>query len=335
MIAIRPLRATPRPIDARGSYCPGPLMELIRAIRESRGRRRHRRLLVGQRLAGPTSPSGSRRPATGWSASRPATATTRSSSRSCAEARDAADRRSWAAGSAARSPPTCSPASCAARSMTARSTVTVVDADRRARLPAGLHVHRDGRRARRRASQRPERGLLDRRVGLVVGEVDADRRGDADRRARETASASATTSSCWPPARGSCPRRSSTSTPRRTTSTPPRRRSSSARRSTRSPAARIVIGIAGMPYKCPPAPLEVAFLIEAELRERGLREKSEIHFCSPIGRAFTIETCREMATPMLEREGHRAAHVLQRRDDRPGAQGRRRASRARSCPTTC
>jgi tRNA 2-thiouridine synthesizing protein A len=25
---------TPRVVDARGSYCPGPLMELIRAIRE-------------------------------------------------------------------------------------------------------------------------------------------------------------------------------------------------------------------------------------------------------------------------------------------------------------
>jgi sulfide:quinone oxidoreductase len=66
---------------------------------------------------------------------------------------------------------------------------------------------------------------------------------------------------------------------------------------------RIVIGIAGMPYKCPPAPLEVAFLIEAELRERGLREASELHFCSPIGRAFTIESVSEMATPILERKG--------------------------------
>jgi sulfide:quinone oxidoreductase len=62
---------------------------------------------------------------------------------------------------------------------------------------------------------------------------------------------------------------------------------------------RIVVGIAGMPYKCPPAPLEVAFLIEAELRERGLRDKSEIHFCSPIGRAFTIESVSDMATPIL------------------------------------
>ena len=66
---------------------------------------------------------------------------------------------------------------------------------------------------------------------------------------------------------------------------------------------RIVIGIAGMPYKCPPAPLEVAFLIEAELRKRGLRETSELHFCSPIGRAFTIESVSEMATPILVQKG--------------------------------
>jgi sulfide:quinone oxidoreductase len=66
---------------------------------------------------------------------------------------------------------------------------------------------------------------------------------------------------------------------------------------------RIVIGIAGMPYKCPPAPLEVAFLIEDELRKRRLRERSELHFCSPIGRAFTIETVSEMATPILDQKG--------------------------------
>ena len=66
---------------------------------------------------------------------------------------------------------------------------------------------------------------------------------------------------------------------------------------------RIVIGIAGMPYKCPPAPLEVAFLIEAELRARGLRDASEMHFCSPIGRAFTIESVSDMATPILAAKG--------------------------------
>ncbi len=66
---------------------------------------------------------------------------------------------------------------------------------------------------------------------------------------------------------------------------------------------RIVIGIAGMPYKCPPAPLEVAFLIESELRDRHLRERTEIHFCSPIGRAFTIESVSDMATPVLADRG--------------------------------
>jgi sulfide:quinone oxidoreductase len=66
---------------------------------------------------------------------------------------------------------------------------------------------------------------------------------------------------------------------------------------------RVVIGIAGMPYKCPPAPLEVAFLIESELRDRGLRDQCEVHFCSPIGRAFSIETVSDMATPILEGKG--------------------------------
>ena len=66
---------------------------------------------------------------------------------------------------------------------------------------------------------------------------------------------------------------------------------------------RIVIGIAGMPYKCPPAPLEVAFLIEAELRQRDLRDRTTIDYCSPIGRAFTIESVSEMATPILAEKG--------------------------------
>lgn len=43
--------ATPRVVDARGSFCPGPLMELIRAIRESE---------AGQVIAVYSSDSGSR-----------------------------------------------------------------------------------------------------------------------------------------------------------------------------------------------------------------------------------------------------------------------------------
>jgi TusA-related sulfurtransferase len=51
MTATLPAPAATRTIDARGSYCPGPLMELIRAIREGQ---------VGDVLAVYSSDSGSR-----------------------------------------------------------------------------------------------------------------------------------------------------------------------------------------------------------------------------------------------------------------------------------
>jgi tRNA 2-thiouridine synthesizing protein A len=47
----------PRTIDARGSYCPGPLMELIRAIREAE---------IGDVLAVLSSDNGSRSDIPKW-----------------------------------------------------------------------------------------------------------------------------------------------------------------------------------------------------------------------------------------------------------------------------
>jgi tRNA 2-thiouridine synthesizing protein A len=52
-----PPTATLRTIDARGSFCPGPLMELIRAIRESQ---------VGDVLAVLSSDNGSRSDIPKW-----------------------------------------------------------------------------------------------------------------------------------------------------------------------------------------------------------------------------------------------------------------------------
>lgn len=66
---------------------------------------------------------------------------------------------------------------------------------------------------------------------------------------------------------------------------------------------RIVIGVADIPYKCPPAPLEFTLLLEDHLRQRGLRDKTEIVFLSPIGRVFTIESVSEFVTPLLEERG--------------------------------
>jgi len=66
---------------------------------------------------------------------------------------------------------------------------------------------------------------------------------------------------------------------------------------------RILVGVAGIPYKCPPAPLEFVLMLEDHLRRRGIRARTEITFLSPLNRAFTIESASEVIQPILERRG--------------------------------
>jgi sulfide:quinone oxidoreductase len=68
---------------------------------------------------------------------------------------------------------------------------------------------------------------------------------------------------------------------------------------------RIVVGVGGLPYKCPVAPLEFTFLLEEFLTKRGLRDKTEITYTFPIGRCFTIETVAEIAQRHLDERGIR------------------------------
>ena len=69
---------------------------------------------------------------------------------------------------------------------------------------------------------------------------------------------------------------------------------------------RIVVSVAGMPYKCPVAPLEVTFMLDDYLRGRGLREKSEVHYTYPIPKVFGIDT---VAQPMQRLMGERGVTV--------------------------
>ena len=46
---------------------------------------------------------------------------------------------------------------------------------------------------------------------------------------------------------------------------------------------RVVIGVCGAPFKCPPAPSECALMLHDFLVERGLRDASEITFTIPFG----------------------------------------------------
>jgi sulfide:quinone oxidoreductase len=66
---------------------------------------------------------------------------------------------------------------------------------------------------------------------------------------------------------------------------------------------RIKVGVAGIPYKCPPAPVEFAFMVDGYLRERGLRTKSEVTLLSPLNRAFTIQSASELIQPIMEQRG--------------------------------
>lgn len=66
-----------------------------------------------------------------------------------------------------------------------------------------------------------------------------------------------------------------------------------AERVARFDGGRIAIVIAGAPYKCPPAPYECAMLLDEHLRERGLRDRSEM----------VVTTLQPMLLPNAGREG--------------------------------
>jgi len=66
---------------------------------------------------------------------------------------------------------------------------------------------------------------------------------------------------------------------------------------------RIKVGVAGIPYKCPPAPVEFTFMVDGFLRRRDLRERSEVELLSPLNRAFTIESASTLIQPIMERRG--------------------------------
>jgi sulfide:quinone oxidoreductase len=66
---------------------------------------------------------------------------------------------------------------------------------------------------------------------------------------------------------------------------------------------RIVVGVGGLPHKCPVAPLEFTFLLEEFLTRKGLRDKTKITYTYPINRVFSIETVAEVAAPLLAERG--------------------------------
>ena len=62
---------------------------------------------------------------------------------------------------------------------------------------------------------------------------------------------------------------------------------------------RLVIDIVDMPIKCPVAPLEFAFLADAYFTRRGIRDKVDITYVTPLDSAFTKATCAKLLTHFL------------------------------------
>ncbi len=66
---------------------------------------------------------------------------------------------------------------------------------------------------------------------------------------------------------------------------------------------RLVVHIVDTPIKCPVAPLEFTFLAEAYLRERGIRDKTEIVYATPLPGAFTKPIASARLGSMLTERG--------------------------------
>jgi sulfide:quinone oxidoreductase len=64
-------------------------------------------------------------------------------------------------------------------------------------------------------------------------------------------------------------------------------------------AGRLVVNLIDMPIKCPVAPLEFAFLADWYLRERGVRDKVELVYSTPLDGAFTKPIASEQLGGLL------------------------------------
>lgn len=65
---------------------------------------------------------------------------------------------------------------------------------------------------------------------------------------------------------------------------------------------RLVLNVAEMPIKCPVAPLEFVFLADWFFTEKGMRDKVDIHFVTPLSGAFTKPIAASVLGDTLERK---------------------------------
>jgi sulfide:quinone oxidoreductase len=70
-------------------------------------------------------------------------------------------------------------------------------------------------------------------------------------------------------------------------------------------AGRITVNVVDMPIKCPVAPLEFCFLLDWYLQERGVRDRTQITYVTPLDAAFTKPVAAAALGGMLDERGIR------------------------------
>jgi len=66
---------------------------------------------------------------------------------------------------------------------------------------------------------------------------------------------------------------------------------------------RIVVNIVDMPIKCPVAPLEFCFLADSYFKKRGIRDRVQLTYVTPLDGAFTKPVCSKQLGGMLGDRG--------------------------------
>ncbi|MBT4482117.1 MAG: NAD(P)/FAD-dependent oxidoreductase, partial [Candidatus Latescibacteria bacterium] len=65
---------------------------------------------------------------------------------------------------------------------------------------------------------------------------------------------------------------------------------------------KLVVNVAEMPIKCPVAPLEFTFLADSFFTKKGIRDKVDIHYVTPLPGAFTKPKASAILGDMLDKK---------------------------------
>ncbi len=81
---------------------------------------------------------------------------------------------------------------------------------------------------------------------------------------------------------------------------------------------KIVVNV-NAPHKCPVAPLEITFMLHDYLKERGLKDKTEITYTYPIGRLHALEPVAHWTVPEFDKYGIKSETFFNTKEVDPAA----------------